>query len=61
MRDRMDPNTYGGIPLLGVNGVVFIAHGNSDAKAIKHSIMRAHEAASSGMLDHIRNSLGRKG
>lgn len=60
MRDRMDPNTYGGVPLLGVNGVVFIAHGNSDARAIKNCITRAHEAASSGMLDHIRGALGRK-
>ena len=60
LRDRMDPNTYGGVPLLGVNGVVFIAHGNSDANAIKNCLTRAREAASSGMLDHIRGSLGRK-
>ena len=57
---RMDPGTYGGVPLLGVNGVVFIAHGNSDAKAIKNCIARAKEAATSGMLDSIRGSLGRK-
>ena len=60
MRDRMDPGTYGGVPLLGVNGVVFIAHGNSDARAIKNCLARAKEAASSGMLDHIRGALGRK-
>jgi glycerol-3-phosphate acyltransferase PlsX len=60
MRDRMDPGTYGGVPLLGVNGVVFIAHGNSNAHAVKNCLARAHEAVSSGMLDHIRTSLGRR-
>ena len=28
MRDRVDPGSYGGAPLLGVNGFVFIAHGH---------------------------------
>jgi glycerol-3-phosphate acyltransferase PlsX len=60
MANRMDPGTYGGVPLLGVNGVVFIAHGNSDARAIKNCLARAKEAASSGMLDHIRGAMGRK-
>ena len=61
MRDRMDPGTYGGVPLLGVNGIVFIAHGNSDARAVKNCIARTKEAASSGMLDQIRGALGRRG
>lgn len=60
LRDRMDPGTYGGVPLLGVNGVVMIAHGNSDARAIKNCIRFAHEAASSGMLDSIRAHSQRK-
>jgi glycerol-3-phosphate acyltransferase PlsX len=61
MRDRMDPGTYGGVPLLGVNGVVTIAHGNSDARAIKNAVRFAHEGATSGMLDQIRSALGRRG
>jgi glycerol-3-phosphate acyltransferase PlsX len=60
MRDRMDPGTYGGVPLLGVNGSVMIAHGNSEARAIKNALRFAHDAASSGMLDVIRTTLGRK-
>jgi glycerol-3-phosphate acyltransferase PlsX len=60
LRERMDPGTYGGVPLLGVNGVVMIAHGASDARAIKNCIRFAHEAATSGMIDSIRTSLGRK-
>ena len=60
LRDRMDPGTYGGVPLLGVNGVVMIAHGNSDARAIKNALRFANHAANSGMLDSIRVHSQRK-
>jgi glycerol-3-phosphate acyltransferase PlsX len=60
MRDRMDPGTYGGVPLLGVNGVVMIAHGNSDARAIRNALRTTHEAAVSGMLDTIRTTAAHK-
>jgi glycerol-3-phosphate acyltransferase PlsX len=59
MRDRMDPGTYGGVPLLGVNGVVMIAHGASDARAVKNALRAAHEGAASGMLDAIRTTAQR--
>ena len=60
MRDRMDPGTYGGVPLLGVNGFVLIAHGNSNARAVRNALRTASEGAQSGMLDSIRTALGRK-
>jgi glycerol-3-phosphate acyltransferase PlsX len=60
LRDKMDPGTYGGVPLLGVNGAVMIAHGNSDARAIKNCLRLAHDAAASGMLDSIRAHLQKK-
>jgi glycerol-3-phosphate acyltransferase PlsX len=60
LRDRMDPGTYGGVPLLGVNGFVLIAHGNSSARAIRNALGTASEGAQSGMLDSIRSSLTRK-
>jgi glycerol-3-phosphate acyltransferase PlsX len=60
LRDRMDPGTYGGAPLLGVNGFVLIAHGNSNARSIKNALRRAHDAAQSGMIDSIRTALQRK-
>jgi glycerol-3-phosphate acyltransferase PlsX len=60
MRDRMDPGTYGGVPLLGVNGVVVIGHGASDARAVKNALRAANEGAASGMLDAIRATTGRK-
>ncbi len=54
MREKMDPGTYGGVPLLGVNGVVTIAHGNSDPRAIRNALRVASECASRGLLDGIR-------
>jgi glycerol-3-phosphate acyltransferase PlsX len=60
MRDRMDPGTYGGAPLLGVNGFVLISHGNANARSIKNGLRYAHEGAQSGMIDSIRTALQRK-
>ena len=60
MRDRVDPGTYGGVPLIGVNGFVLIGHGNSNARAIKNALCTAHEGAQSGMIDAIRSALGRR-
>jgi phosphate acyltransferase len=38
MKRRLDPEMYGGAPLLGVNGVCIITHGSSSARAIFHAI-----------------------
>ena len=54
MRRRVDYGEYGGAPLLGVNGVVIIAHGRAEAQAMKNALRLASEAASSGMLDAFR-------
>lgn len=43
VRRDMDYRVYGGAPLLGVKGVVVIAHGKSDAFAIMNAIRRAQE------------------
>lgn len=42
-KKEMDYSEYGGTPLLGVNGVVIIGHGRSNAKAIKNAIRVAAE------------------
>ena len=41
---KADYAEYGGAPLLGVNGVVVIAHGRSSAKAIKNALLSAKRA-----------------
>ena len=57
MRRRMDYGEYGGAPLLGVNGVVIIAHGHAHAEAMKNALRSAQAVADSGMLDAIRGML----
>lgn len=42
-KKKIDYAEYGGAPLLGVNGVVIIGHGRSNAKAIKNAIRVAKE------------------
>ncbi len=37
---RFDASEYGGAPLLGLKGLVIKAHGNSNAKEIKNSILQ---------------------
>jgi glycerol-3-phosphate acyltransferase PlsX len=40
-RGALDPDEIGGAPLLGVNGVVIIGHGRSNAYAIKQAVGQA--------------------
>lgn len=51
---KMDYTEYGGACLLGVNGNVIIAHGRSQAKAIKSAIRLAHETVQHGITEKIR-------
>ena len=44
IRRRTNTEEYGGMPLLGVNGICIKAHGNSSPKAIKNAIRVAREA-----------------
>lgn len=50
---RVDYAEYGGAPLLGVNGVVVIAHGRSSAKAIKNAVRIAAQAYNEGLVPAI--------
>ncbi len=38
IRTKMDPDTYGGAPLLGVNGNVLITHGSARETAIENAV-----------------------
>ena len=53
MAQRLDYSEYGGAPLLGVNGVVIIAHGRSNARAIKNAIGVTKQAIDQGLLQII--------
>jgi len=45
---------YGGAPLLGVNGVVIIAHGRSNALAVKNAIRVASHELERGLIPSIQ-------
>ncbi len=53
----LDPSEEGAAPLLGVNGLVFIGHGRSDALAIKNAVRVAKNAAEAGVLDSMRAAI----
>ena len=55
---RLDPSDYGAVPLLGVDGLVFIGHGRSDARAMLNAIRVARQAVSAGLLQAMRDRLG---
>jgi len=55
---KLDYSTYGGAPLLGVNGVVVIAHGGSSPQAIRNGIGVAVSAVERRMVEHIATRLG---
>lgn len=54
---QVDPFEIGGAPLLGVNGVVIIGHGRSNAKAIRNAIRQARLAVSGQIVDRIQEGL----
>ncbi|MFT5125299.1 MAG: glycerol-3-phosphate acyltransferase PlsX [Kiritimatiellia bacterium] len=37
-KKKADPETYGGAPLLGANGFVYIGHGSSSARAVRNAL-----------------------
>jgi glycerol-3-phosphate acyltransferase PlsX len=53
----MDPAEYGAVPLLGVDGLVFIGHGRSDARALVSAVKGARLAAERGLLAALRQAI----
>ncbi len=52
-----DYQEYGGVPLLGVNGISIIGHGSSSAKAISNMVFRAVEMYEKNLIPKIANSI----
>jgi len=57
VKERLDPDTYGGAPLLGVDGICIIAHGSSKAKAVYNGIRVAAQAGRGGLTQQIAESI----
>jgi len=57
IKRMMDPAEIGAAPLLGINGLVFIGHGRSDAHALVSAIRTARQAVEAGLLPAINQAI----
>jgi len=58
LAERLDPDSYGGAALLGLEGTVVIAHGAATARAIASACTLAASLASGEITEKIRERLG---
>jgi glycerol-3-phosphate acyltransferase PlsX len=56
---RTDYREVGGAPLLGIDGVVIVGHGRSDALAIRNGIRLAAQTVENGVVDAITQGIAR--
>ncbi len=54
LRNMMEPEEVGAAPLLGVDGLVFVGHGRSNARALNSAIRVAREAVQAHLLENMR-------
>jgi glycerol-3-phosphate acyltransferase PlsX len=57
VKKMMDPAEVGAAPLLGLDGLVFIGHGRSDARALVSAIRGARQAVQAGLLGALRGAI----
>ena len=56
-KSRVDHRRYSGGALLGLRGLVFKAHGSSDAFAFERALARAYDAARNRLLDRVHDRI----
>jgi phosphate acyltransferase len=59
LRRSIDWREFGGAPLLGIDGVAVVAHGRSDARAVKNAIRVTKEAVENQLVRKIRAEVGK--
>jgi glycerol-3-phosphate acyltransferase PlsX len=59
LKEKLDPDAYGGAVLLGINGICIKAHGASSPKAIKNAIRVATEFVEGHFNEHIVEDIKR--
>lgn len=59
LKEKSSYETYGGSPLLGVNGVVIIAHGSSSALAVRNAIRVAMETVEKRVNQRIEEAISK--
>lgn len=60
-RRRIDYSEYGGAPLLGVRGVVVVAHGRSSVKAMRNAVAQAARLAQQGGWERWQREVSMSG
>ncbi len=58
---KLDYAEFGGANLLGVNGPVVIAHGRSNARAIKNALRVAKQSVEQGLVEAIKTGVAQAG
>ena len=53
---KLDPDTYGGAPLLGVDGLSIVGHGSSKRQAVASALQVSAQAARSDLTERIREA-----
>jgi glycerol-3-phosphate acyltransferase PlsX len=57
IKGLVDPSEIGAAPLLGIDGLVFVGHGRSDAHAITSALLLANNAIKNNLLEHLRTDI----
>jgi glycerol-3-phosphate acyltransferase PlsX len=57
LREMLDPDNVGAALLLGMNGLVFIGHGRSQAKALVSAIRVARQSVESRLLEALSTAI----
>ena len=57
IKRRMDPDAYGGAPLLGLNGTIMKAHGSARERAIMNAIRITTDAVQNQLNETIRREI----
>jgi phosphate acyltransferase len=60
LRDKIDPEGYGGAYLVGLRGLSVIAHGSSSRVAIRNAILHGAHGARNEVVQRLTDQLGRK-
>jgi len=58
LRNRLDPDTYGGAYLLGLRGLAVIAHGNSSRRAIANAVRLAARGVEHDVVGRLAQRVG---
>jgi phosphate acyltransferase len=57
VKQMMDPGEVGAAPLLGIDGLVFVGHGRSDARALLNGVRVARQAIQADLLPALREAI----